>query len=1369
MLPRMKTFVFHHTTKHEGMQTSSSRRSRRALRLACLGALTVAGLAGNSPAAQADTFSTLLQSFSNYDYDADGTREITSLVPIISTDPVDLALDASSKLVVVFVEARILDSTQGTLPGRALDLVNRLQRLKADLVAGGLVPRAVQAAVYDGPVHQDGKTVLAMRQFLRAVRNSYPALQGALLVGSFPETLLVHEVAWFQTNTTGAAFTRGKLTIQPGDQFFALGANVLNERSEVVLADLDGNWESIYQQGPVGRDGMYAIVAPTSPWPPAPPPPGTPTVLPLAQLDYYTNFSTLEDFFHIQDTTYTITTSGSPPNVVTNFNLTGDFLNPENGPTDVAPPGSSTPYPNRIAHPDIFVSRINARNVATNPDPAFVDISGRRFLDANGRPQAVQASAAIDTGWRSYQPDIDLERRVLLDYLDRNHRYRVGGYTTKVPFACVDVPAGFGLSVDGLCNELKDAGLGTVGAIQKSASLLDYVNWLASPASSTTLRAIDAHSTGFDHEFGGLYTDLNLAAAAGPNPWRWIESPAGSLIYIPTLNEMQYVDTFYGNTPAANANQFVYRTLWENGIMAGVSPALYIDMGCYANSPSDAWTSPYNDPQYARFQHAENILFYANGVALASRAREFNDYPSGFGTAISPEKANFGAGWLAYYDRERNNSAEAADVARRKKAYFWSEIGDWTVRKSYANGIGLLGVTPNPSGGVKPDADTVAANKTWLAGAAAGIGWNYELGNANVKAVADFDGDAKNEFVLESTWGLGLIDRLGSRANRDQYFAMVAGGPSGSAFGSWTYNRTTDVIAATGDYDNDTREELLVVNPSGLGILKYDGTKITSVMTAPNYTSFGGWTLNTNDNTFFTMKRINVVAGSRKSSRILITSSWGMGIFELSGSTLVPVTSAQNGTKWGNWTVSTSGDVVQGIGDFDGDGTDDILIKSSANLGILSLTSSNSKTSLMVKPNGSWFGGWHYTSSVDVIRKVADMDTDAAHKADILIRNPAWIGILSYSNGSLTSKMVQTQGTSFGQWQSAYSDVIEGAGDFTGDGQVDILVSNRNTKRIGVLTLANGTLASQSIQLLDGSLLGDWVQTPCMNIVGTGVFTEEGMAKYLAQPRPGDPCTPGTVLGDAWDQGVVTSTSQHYPRDFNIFVQGNVTGFHDVAGPVGGGSVNVTSFKVNAGSQQPGAVVSNGVTLAQGTVTGNVHCTGLPCSVANTVTVSGKVIGNPAIDFTAIFAKLQGLSTALKGLPANGKVWRPYSTGLVLTGTDPDLNVFALDASAFQNTYQIDLKVPASSTVIINVGGTAVAINYAGLNVYGQNPSKILWNLYEASAFENKSMAFYGSVLAPLATVNLQWGSMSGTLLAAAANVQSEMYYYPFKGNWLVP
>jgi choice-of-anchor A domain-containing protein len=1295
----------------------------------------VAGLVGSSSVAKADAFADLLQTYSNYEYDqgctSDCVKEINSLQPLLNSD--DLALDASSKLIVVLVEPRLLDPTQGT-PAGASDLLNRLRRFKADLVAEGYVPRFALADVYGGSKHQDGKTLLAMRRFLRALKMSsvnppqpapYPAMQGAILVGNFPEAYLGQRV--------------GVYANEKGVQSYTFQANPLAHRSEIVLSDLDGGWEAIYQEGMMDLPSLRGTIEPLA----APPKVGD--ILTFAEAPLTTHEgepAQLEDFFYIVDTA--IQTVSEQPKYA--IRITNDFIDPEKGPTDEG-------YINRIAYPEIFVSRINARRVAVNPNPQYAGID-RPFLDANGVPQGVQASEPISINQFEFPfaPDFDLERRILLDYFDRNHRYRVGGYKTNVPYACI---GGVGLGAVDLCGQLEPAGLGTPGVIKPNASLVEYVDWLANPATSTTLRGIDAHASGYSHGFGGVYTNADLAAAMGLNPWRWIESSPGSLTYVPSMDNLQrLVDGEW----EADADQYFYRTLWENKLMANASPALYIDVGCEANSPIYSEFYNYTSSWYGRRQHAENLLFFANGVALTARARIFSDWPLDIGAAMVPEKANFGAGMLAYHNKERTQKLEKGyDLAHRKRAYFWSEIGDWTVRKSYGNGIGLMGVSAATPGDLKPEADTVAANKAWLGGTAANLGLDYDLADATVRAVADFDNDGRNEFLLESSGSLGLVDRQGERASLSQHFAVVAGAASGSAFGTWTYNRTTDVIAGTGDYDNDGRQEFLVVNAAGLGILKYDGSRITSVKTASNGTSLGGWILNTNDNNFYTLNRSN-----GRSKRILATSSWGMGVIELSGTSFVGVASAQNGTKWGNWTVSTSGDVVQGIGDFDGDGADDILIKSGTHLGILSL--GTSKTSLMVQPSGTRFGAWPYDGAKDVIRKVADMDTDPQHTADILINNSGSVGILSYRNGTLESKMVQPQGAMFGSWQSSVTDTIEGTGDFTGDGIIDILVSNRRMKRVGVLTLANGSLESKVMQYLDGSLLGNWVQVPCMDIVGTGVFTEDNTAKYLVQPRAGDACA---TLADAWTQGTVISTFQSYPRDFNIFVQGRISGFQHVQGPVGGGAVDATSFSLNWGQQQPAAVLSQALTLSQGTVTGDIHCTGTPCSYTN-VTLKGNAIGNPAMDYAPIFAKLRGMSSALSRLPANGKVWR-QNNGLTLVGADPNLNVFALDASAFQNTYSIALKVPATSTVIINVGGTAVAINYAGMNVNGLSPSRILWNLYQATSYENKGMSFSGSVLAPLATATIQWGNMSGTVVAAAATVQSEMYFYPFKNNWLVP
>lgn len=49
--------------------------------------------------------------------------------------------------------------------------------------------------------------------------------------------------------------------------------------------------------------------------------------------------------------------------------------------------------------------------------------------------------------------------------------------------------------------------------------------------------------------------------------------------------------------------------------------------------------------------------------------------------------------------------------------------------------------------------------------------------------------------------------------------------------------------------DGDGQDEIVISSPWGIGILKEQGGTMTAVMLAPNGTRFGGWLLNTADNT----------------------------------------------------------------------------------------------------------------------------------------------------------------------------------------------------------------------------------------------------------------------------------------------------------------------------------------------------------------------------------------------------------------------------------------------------------------------------------------------------------------------------------------
>ena len=52
---------------------------------------------------------------------------------------------------------------------------------------------------------------------------------------------------------------------------------------------------------------------------------------------------------------------------------------------------------NIIARPDISVSRINARHIAVNPNPALVGTDGHHFLDGNSNPQTVESATPLYT------------------------------------------------------------------------------------------------------------------------------------------------------------------------------------------------------------------------------------------------------------------------------------------------------------------------------------------------------------------------------------------------------------------------------------------------------------------------------------------------------------------------------------------------------------------------------------------------------------------------------------------------------------------------------------------------------------------------------------------------------------------------------------------------------------------------------------------------------------------------------------------------------------------------------------------------------------------------------------------------------------
>lgn len=585
-----------------------------------------------------------LDRFTNYNPDGDGIAEINRL-ELMSFELSSATIPSNSSLVLVLVEPRLLEEVDDAVP--ATNLVERLERFKEDLWLEGYTSRFILADVYGGASHQDGRSLLAIRTVLRGVRRFWPKLQGVILVGSFPEAMLVRRWVWRKDSD---------ITIdgQQHTGFLSIVPEIVSERSDIVLEDLTGRWHDLYVEGPEDIELIKAV-----------PDNSVPNNWPvdgevLQSQAYIRSSAPFEDFFWIMDDDYT----ASESNGILRLEVSTTLRHPELSWADRS-------MPNPIACPDIHVSRINPLHIAADPDPNETDANGKGFLSEDGKPQAVDLTHTPNRAGTLAHRNPILERELLCDYFDRNHKYRRGELAVNHRQAAIAYPQN-DFSAGGLANYLNDASSSFGGAVTfNDGTLLDYVEFLKT---SAVLKGVTAHSNAWNTEFGTNYSTNDLEASVGGRPWRWelTQSTGGVHHYEPSLTSQ-----------GAHADLYLHRTIYENNVLEDADAAFFIHTGCQVNSPGGAAAKAYDAAGYGGFQNAEGILFYVKGLALVSRAKVFYDRPRGFPAAFGTSlTARFGDGLKAYFDLESQDAPLGAfdRAASSKRSYTWSIIGDWTLR-----------------------------------------------------------------------------------------------------------------------------------------------------------------------------------------------------------------------------------------------------------------------------------------------------------------------------------------------------------------------------------------------------------------------------------------------------------------------------------------------------------------------------------------------------------------------------------------------------------------------------------------------------------------------------------------------------------------
>lgn len=297
--------------------------------------------------------------------------------------------------------------------------------------------------------------------------------------------------------------------------------------------------------------------------------------------------------------------------------------------------------------------------------------------------------------------------------------------------------------------------------------------------------------------------------------------------------------------------------------------------------------------------------------------------------------------------------------------------------------------------------------------------WTWQGTNSVVRGVGDFNGDGRDEFLVTTPSRIGLIGFSSSA------FVNLVNKPSGTWFGGWNFNAASDVVRGLGDFNGDNRTDVLLTSAWGVGILSQSGSTFISPVAKPNGSSFGGWSFSSTQNV---VRGIGDFNGDTKAD-ILVTSAWGLGILTQQGTSLTSLVVKPNGTAFGGWKLNSTQDAIRGIADFDADGRDDILVTSSWGIGMLKYQTS-SLTSLMVKPNGTSFGGWAFDSTHNTIVGVGKIDYD--RRADVIVRSSWGMGILELSGSTLNSVFGAPNGTLLGSWPLESSDRIAGVDFFAG-------------------------------------------------------------------------------------------------------------------------------------------------------------------------------------------------------------------------------------------------------------------------------------------------------------------------------------------------
>jgi len=396
------------------------------------------------------------------------------------------------------------------------------------------------------------------------------------------------------------------------------------------------------------------------------------------------------------------------------------------------------------------------------------------------------------------------------------------------------------------------------------------------------------------------------------------------------------------------------------------------------------------------------------------------------------------------------------------------------------DGFGTIGMNDG-----ELEDEIVYASGDWFYG-----GWHYSADN-DIAATGDFDGDGDDDFIITSGWGLAVARRAGTR-----FYAMTAK-PWGSWIGGWHLGGNNTIVGV-GNFDGAGGDDFIIRSGWGLAVVSLVGGQLVLRDTIPFNTWVTNWWATASD----TIEAIGDFDGDGKDELILRRASSGFAMVELdswasgdssgafaSGHDFSAFYTTNTGRRLGGWRHG-SGDVFGGVGNFNGDGKDDLLVRSGWGFAILT-RSGNSWTTLTIKRFRTYLGAWYLRAS-DQLGPIGDFDGDG--RAELLLKGFSGVAVFgTYASGYAFIQKHWRAGSWIGGWHLSRYDTLHGVGDFDGDGAEDVVI--RSGWGVGVISF------DYTPRLLDadafGDLQGAWLLDDTDELAAVGDFDSDGKAELM--------------------------------------------------------------------------------------------------------------------------------------------------------------------------------------------------------------------------------------------------------------------------------